>query len=368
LSARGGFDIGLAAAQDDPEIRALVASIAMPGAVAVRFAREPDYFLGTTIMGDPCDVLIARARPGGRLAGIACRAERPAFLNGQPARLGYIGQIRLAPEYQGHWLVQRGARLVRDMSPPGLVYFGVIARENPLARSVLVGARPPGALRAIRLAGLTTCAIVVRPRRRRHLPGIEVSPAAHGDIAKIVSFLGTEGPKRQLFPAYSVDDFLGGTALRGLVPEDVMVARRGDAIVGVMAAWDQASYKQDLVDSYGTTLRRLRPAYDLTARLLRARPLTEPGHAIALAFAACVCVADDDPDVMRALLDACLEHALARGKAFLMVGLADNDPLLPAVSRLLHVTYRSDLYALSWSVDPAEVLDDRVARIEIATL
>jgi hypothetical protein len=25
----------------------------MPGAVSVRFAREPDYFLGATIMGDP---------------------------------------------------------------------------------------------------------------------------------------------------------------------------------------------------------------------------------------------------------------------------------------------------------------------------
>ncbi len=28
-----------------------------------------------------------------------------------------------------------------------------------------------------------------------------------------------------------------------------MVARRGGPIVGVMAAWDQAAYKQDIVDA-----------------------------------------------------------------------------------------------------------------------
>ena len=76
-------------ALDEPELRALVGSVSMPGAVAVRFAREPDYFLGASIMGDPCDVFIARQRLDGALAGIACRAERLAFVNGtrDPRRL-----------------------------------------------------------------------------------------------------------------------------------------------------------------------------------------------------------------------------------------------------------------------------------------
>ncbi len=147
-----------------------------------------------------------------------------------------------------------------------------------------------------------------------------------------------------------------------------MVARREGAIAGVMAVWDQAAYKQDVVDSYGPALRRLRPGYDLLARVLRAQPLTRPGNAIPLAFAACTCVADDDTDVMRALVAACARRAYERGKAFLMLGLADDDPLLPVARRLVHVTYRSDLYAFSWTVDPATVLDGRVPYIEIATL
>ncbi len=94
-----------------------------------------------------------------------------------------------------------------------------------------------------------------------------------------------------------------------------MVAWRNGDVVGVMAAWDQSSYKQDIVDGYGPTLSRLRPLYDVGARLLGAHPLAPPGEEMPLVFAACTCVADDDPRVMHALLSACAVHAYDRGKA-----------------------------------------------------
>jgi len=368
MSGETVFDLRWATPADEPDIRALVASVPMAGAVAMRFAREPDYFLGTTIMGDPCDVLIARHRLDGRLAGIACRAERRAYLNGRESPLGYVGQIRVTPGFRGHWLVHRGAKRFREASPPGLLYVGVVAGENPRARGLLVGARPPGGPHATRVCGLTTCAILLRPRRALPAPGVDVRPGSPETLGEIVRFLRLQGPRRQFFPAYMLEDFTGGATLRGLRPQDVMVARRGGAVVGVMAAWDQAAYKQDVVDAYGPTLRRLRPAYDLGARLLGARPLTPPGQAIPLAFASCICVADDDSAVMRALLSACTMSARERGKAFLMIGLADNDPLLAVARRYLHVTYRSDLFAFSWSDEPVDLLDGRVPYIEIATL
>ena len=108
----GEFDIRVAAAADEPDIRRLVAATPMPGAITVRFAREPDYFLGTTIMGNPCDVIVGRHLPDGGLAGIACRAERSSFVNGSETRTGYIGQVRISEPFRGRWLLQRG----RDMS------------------------------------------------------------------------------------------------------------------------------------------------------------------------------------------------------------------------------------------------------------
>ncbi|MBM3125602.1 MAG: hypothetical protein FJZ87_11135 [Chloroflexi bacterium] len=363
-----GFDFKWAVAEDEPEIRALVGSVAMPGAVTVRFAREPDYFLGAGIMGDPCDVMIARHQSDGRLAGIACRARRQAFFNGQETIIGYIGQIRVAPDFRGNWLVHRGAKPFLEGSPPGLLYTGVIASENPRARDVLVGARLPGNLHAARVCGLTTCAILLRPQRALHRPGLDVQPGRLELLEEIVSFLRLHGPSRQFFPAYRVEDFSGGSALRDLQPQDILVARRGSRIVGVMAVWDQSNYKQDIVDSYGPGLRLLRPLYDLAARLIGANPLTPPGQAIPLAFAACICIKDDDPTTMRALLSAAMQEAQARGKAFLMIGMADDDPLLAVARRPLHIPYHSELYAVSQSKDAIRSLDGRIPYIEIATL
>jgi hypothetical protein len=187
-------------------------------------------------------------------------------------------------------------------------------------------------------------------------------------LPEVVDFLQQHGSSRQFFPSYALEDFTDGARMRGLTPEDVMVARRGGRVAGVMAAWDQAAYKQDIVEAYGPALRRLRPFYDAAARLFGYSPLTPPGQAIPLAFAACICIAEDDADVMRALLAACARHARERGKAFLMLGLADHDPLLTAVRRSLHVTYHSDLYAASWSPGVVDQLDERVPYIEIATL
>jgi hypothetical protein len=366
------FELRLATPADEPAIRALVGSVTMPGDVAIRFVREPDYFLGTTIMGDPCDVGVARRRGDGALAGVACRGEQRAYVGGEPTRVGYVGQIRIAPWARGRGLVTRGARLLRERTPPGTLSFGVIARENPRAARALAGPRLPAGLRVARVGGLTTCAVVLRPGRTPRDPvardGIEVRPADAATLAGVLAFWEAHGPRRQFFPVTTAAGFADGATLRGLRPADVRVAWRGDRVVGTMALWEQSAYKQDVVDAYGPALRRLRPVYDLAARLWGARPLTPPGEAISLAFAARICIADDDPGVMRALLRACSAAAEARGLAFLMVGLADDDPLLPIVCRHPHVTYRSDLVALSWTDDPLARLDGRVPYVEIATL
>jgi hypothetical protein len=368
MNTSSNFEFRWATSDDEADIRSLISSVPMPGAIAVRFSREPDYFLGTTIMGDSCDVLIARHRQDGQLAGIACRAERRAYLNGQESSLGYIGQIRVVPSFRGHWLVHLGAELFREASPPGLLYFGVIASENPRARQLLVGSRPPGNLYTRHIGGLTTCAILLRPLPVQSTPGIEVLPGTPETLTEIVKFLRLKGPRRQFFPAYTLEDFTGGSMLRGLKPQDIMVARRGKVVVGVMAVWDQAAYKQDIVDAYGPTLRRLRPIYNFVARFLRARPLTSPGQAIQLAFASCICIDHDDSAIMRSLISACAKNAYERGKAFLMLGLSDDDPLLTVARRYLHVKYHSDLFAVSWSDEPVKQLDGRIPYIEIAAL
>ena len=169
--------------------------------------------------------------------------------------------------------------------------------------------------------------------------------------------------------ARSVDDLLGGQRLRGMEPADIGVAMRGDRVTGVLGCWDQRAFKQDVVAAYPPRLAGLRTAWNGAAGLVGAPLLPPVGAPIPQAFAALACVTDDDPTVARGLIDWVAHRAARRGLGFLLVGLADGDPLVAAIGRWPRITYHADLFAVSWTeAVPGGDLDGRVPAYEIGTL
>jgi hypothetical protein len=342
----GGFWFGLAGPADEPEIRQLVGATAMPGALSIRFEREPDYFLGCDTMGRSCDVLIARERGSGALAGMLCRTEDEVFVNREPTRVGGISQLRIAERFRGLRLLELGWPVFRER---GIRYLTVVARGNPRAvRALLEGS--PGSAHVHRVGGMTTLGLPVRrwglhPR----LPaGVVVRAADDRSIDEIVAFLNTAGRRLQFAPVRRREDFTRGRRLRGLDPGAVFVARSPSGILGTLGLWDQRGYKQDIVDSYGPSLARLRPALNVALQAVGAAALPAPGRRIEGAFAALPMVADDDPRVFACLLDAVLGEAQRRRLEWVTLGLSDDDPLLAVARQRLHVTYRSDVYSVTW--------------------
>jgi hypothetical protein len=145
--------------------------------------------------------------------------------------------------------------------------------------------------------------------------------------------------------------------------------------VGVAALWDQSGTKQTVVHGYAGSLRWLRPAYNLAARLqgAAAPPLPAPGAPLRSAYASFLSVAEDDPATCRLVLRHLLDMAAARGHAYLLVGLAESDPLLDVARRFPHVAYRSTLYTVCPPGPPESerfhwLPDGRPPQVEIATL
>jgi hypothetical protein len=104
--------------------------------------------------------------------------------------------------------------------------------------------------------------------------------------------------------------------------------------------------------------------------LVGVQPLPAIGEHIRSAYASFICVAHDDPEVFRMLLRQACALAAERGYAYLMLGLAEEDPLLPVAKRFPHIAYHSSLYTACWAdaEDFHEQLDGRVPYIEIAAL
>jgi hypothetical protein len=113
-----------------------------------------------------------------------------------------------------------------------------------------------------------------------------------------------------------------------------------------------------------------------------AAPLPALGSPLRSAYASFLAVAQDDPSTCRALLRSLLDLAATRGQAYLLLGLAEGDPLLDVGQRFPHVAYGSTLYTVRVPEgpgpfaapdgpegrDPFGGLDGRPAQVEIATL
>src|SRR5262245_19058987 len=175
----------LATSADDAEIRRLLAAHPLPGRIALTLEREPDYFLGCATMGSPCQVIVGRDGATGDLVGVACRALRSLWVNGEVREVGYLAQLRVAGRYRGRWLVSRGFGFFRELHADGRAarYLTTIVEDNQEARRLLVERPRRHFPRYRELERFLSMALVLRRRRARSSPGFERVAVETGEAA-----------------------------------------------------------------------------------------------------------------------------------------------------------------------------------------
>jgi hypothetical protein len=292
-------------------------------------------------------------------------------VNGREQRLGYLGQLRVDQEFRGRWIVSRGFEALRRLheTDPLPAYVASIIEGNREAAGVLVDKPRRRFPRFRHAADFRTFAIEIR-RGKPPLPcGVPISAASASQLPEIAEFLRTHGASRQFFPVWTEQSLAKLTGF-GLRIEDLRVARRSGRIVGVIGLWDQSSYKQTVVRAYSGWLKAAAPFYNLGAPWLGRPALPRPGEKLRGAYAAFLCIADDDPAVFAALLRDVHNLAAGRGFNYLLAGLDARDPLAPVAGACPHVLYPSRLYLVEWPDGGRlyEQLDERPAYLDIATL
>ena len=289
-------------------------------------------------------------------------------MNSVPTRLGYLGQLRIDRRCRGRWLVSRGYSLLAQLheANPLPAYLAAVTVDNREAAGVLIE-KPRKLFPSFHsIAEYRTLALHVRSSKR--IPQIET--ATHEDLPALIRFLQTEGQRRQLFPVWTAERLLRLVNGLGLRFEDIHIARRNGDITGVTGMWDQSAFKQNVVHSYSGWMKLAAPLYNAAAPLLMRSRLPPPGAQIRNAYAAFVCVAEDDSAVFSGLLGATLNRAAQCGLDYLLLGLDARDPLLRSAREHPHILYQSRLFLAEWpDGDHFHArLDNRPSYVEIATL
>lgn len=360
---------------DDAELRRMLRENAMPGSISVTFEREPNYFIGAKVEGPFHQTVIARDTSVGRIVGMVSRSIRDVYLNGVVQSVGYLGQVRIDPDYRAMrralWLAFDFVRtLHQDGRAP--FYLASIIEDNLPARRFFT-ARLPGMPHLQEYARMHTLAIYCR-RKRRRLPLPNGLQLARGNSAygnEIVDCLQRNGARYQLGPYWSGDTLFSPDHTPDLTPDDFFLALDGRCVVGCLAAWDQSRFKQTVVRSYSGALARWRVLANLGARVAGWPVLPPPHTPFRYCYASHLAVDDDRQDVFAALLRALYNQGVEKKYNYFMLGLCENHPFLEtAMSTYPHVDYTSQLYLGVWEpeLETLSQVDGRLPGIEIAVL
>jgi hypothetical protein len=370
---RRSFAFGVATAQDDDEVRRMLRETSFPGQVSLSFERESDSLAAGQIEGDVHDIIVARERITNRIVAIASRSSRQRFVNGSPARVGYLGQFRVAPGCGGRRdLFSDGFEFCRSLHrrDTASIYLSSVIADNTRARRLLeLGLPGWPVFRPV--DDLTTLAVPAGSGARRRVPNVDIVSGERLDISELASVLARNNSRYQFAPCWTAGDLMSPTRCRGLRPGDFLVAVRGGSIVGCAALWDQRAFKQVIVRGYSRTLSRWRQLINRVGPALGVPVLPSVGSQLGFAYLSHLAVDADDPDVLVSLVSAACRSAQVARLHYIAIGVSAAGPLgVPLRRAFAHRRYDSVLYVGCWPDGQltADGLDGRPSHPEMAVL
>jgi hypothetical protein len=349
----------LATREDDAELRRLMANNTMPGNVSLSFHREPSFFDAAAIEGPFHQTVICRDNNNNAIVGLGSRSIRNRYVDGQIEPIGYLSSLRLNSDHRSMGLVARGFRYFRelDRDERTKLYVTTIAEGNKPAERTLLNSRA-GLPTYRRIGTLLTLSLSLRRCESVTAARIEVRNAQVDDLPSIVSFANKVGARKNLFPQYVENDFLGETGtFRRLELSRLFIALEAGKVVGMVGLWDQSGFKQTIVNGYSQWLKLSRPFVNRWFHWRGDPPLPAPGQELRAYVGTLMVVVDDRIDVAKALIAAaCVSNRGDIGR--LLLGFDSRCSIGKVLASRASHRYTTAIYLVSWETEQFDRWDN----------
>ena len=360
------YRLEAATPDDNPALRALVRENPMGTRFRVAFEREPDFFAASRVQGEFHQIGVARDTAANTVIGLGTRAVSAGFLNGHPAPVGYLGDLRVSSARRDGTLLARGYRLLREWHADGRtrLYTTVIFADNATALTTIAAGRAD--LPRYHDLGAVHCPGVLLRRMKPAIDaGCEITRGTDALLPEILACLNRNNARRQFAPQHRAEFFASGGRWRDFRVSDFYVARRDGRVIGVVGKWDQRAFKQTRIVGYGGALRWLS-----ATPLRRAFGLPRAGECLPFFHACFIAIDDDNLPVFRALLRRLYNEAVGSGCTYFILGLHERDPLRAALDDYRLMPFHARLFCVTYPDGEAlhRSLDDRVPHLEPALL
>ncbi|MBI5512095.1 MAG: GNAT family N-acetyltransferase [Deltaproteobacteria bacterium] len=328
-------------------------------ALSLCFDRGPDIFAMSRLKYDPLRFMGLFAAD--RLVGFAMLGIHQGYVNGKPTRVMHLSDYYVRAEHRGRGSFNTVVRaLAREVEADVKLGYAVVLEGNAAALRFMNrdAHRIPVAAKDRTVGTLEARSILVTFRRRRP-PPIEVRKALPADVEAIVALLQREHTPRLFAPVLDVDRFRHRLQTRpGCDLGSYYVALDGNEIVGVVAAWDTVSFKQNRVVRYGWGLQLTRVAYGALRPVFGFPRLPAPGEAFRDLHLTDCAARHRSPEILGAILERIYADCRPQGYNTLIFASAAGDPMLDATAAFRCETVRSHIVA--FSLDAALLADGAI--------
>ncbi len=322
----------------------------MRGALVLSTQRGPDFFSLYRMQKAEPFVYVGDGADGS-LIGLCAALVRDGFLDGQPQKVGYLGDLRVRFDRSRAFARFFGDYFEDLCARTGCTqYYTSLLASNRAAINALTRKKskrlrqPHYAL----LRPFTTVSVQLTWKRRRatHVP---VRSATEADLPQVRELLHLDHQRRPFgyrFDEGELDHRLAQWP--GFSLQNTLLAHdEGGALRGVATVWNPKPVKRFRVHAYNGSMRWVKAGFNAAASVLRWPALPEPGGEFDSASLCNVSVVNDDVTVFRALLDEAYARLHGSGLHFFSFDLGHEDPLWPALKGFVVQKLDFELYGVT---------------------
>lgn len=348
-----------ATAEDNARLLELFGTVPMQGELVLTTQRSPDYFALLELQRGAAEVWVHEQ--DGQLDGMGTLHVREGWLDGQPCRVGYLGDLRsrFSARRSRALALSYGPLLEEAAERHGVsAFLTSVMATNAAALRALVKRKASRASQPhyapLRRFSAVSIQFVLR-RKPRPAP-YQVRRAIPADVPAMAALLDADHRARPFGYRYDLGELEHRFAhWPGLTVENSYLAfDEAGRLVGCTSTWDPVAVKRYRVVAYRGGMRWVRLGFDALATVVRAPRLPAPGEDFRYFYLCNTSIPGEDPAIFRALLEQVYADAHGQGFHFFTVYLDEEDPLAPALKGFLQRRLDFHLYAVTPASRPRD--------------
>ena len=316
----------LADLKDNQQLLALTMSAGMPGNMALRIDRNPDFFALNKLRGQ---TRVYVATDDNVIVGCICVSDQTVFINRNKFPLYYISDFKVARTHRNRGIgLDLTNSVVRYLETQDADFaFLNVSKGN---KRPFVFFRDRGHYRDFENIGTFTTFQYIGTKKKSSNQKYLIEPTEGTN--EVLDFLNDYYSQYELANVLTYDK---------IKDTDLFVVREKNKILAVMSIIDTMSMKQNVVLKMSWYLKIIVACINAFCKLFKISKLPKENEPIKMLYIRYLAVKKQDKDLVCALVSYGKQLAYQKSYSFISISLHERDILTKKIPKLIRFTFQS---------------------------